>query len=849
MPTSPAIESGDRSHSLIPVESVAQISTLLLDTDPTLDPELARVARQAAAEGIVLLANDGTLPLGTAHLGTAHAGTAHAGTAQAGTARPGSAVAVFGRVQIDWFAVGYGSGGDVKVPYIWNLLAALRDAGVGVDAELADVYSRWSAENRPTHEGTWGQWPHHFPEMPLEPAVVADAARRAQTAVVVIGRAAGEARESTLEPGSFHLTDDERALLDAVTASFPKTVVVIDAGNVMDLSWIAGYGDRIGAVLYAWQGGMEGARAVAGVLAGEISPSGRLTDTIAWSYADYPSAANFGDPDVNEYAEDIFVGYRYFETFAPERVQYPFGFGLGYTTFELSVAEQTEDAGILRFAVDVRNTGTAVGKETVQVYAAVPAGALAQPARVLAAFAKTAELAPGETTRVELTVAVDDLASYDDAGVTGHRSAYVLEPGEYRFFVGADVRSAAAVAATVTIEELRVVRQLTEAAAVDPATPFRRMTLARGADGAAVTAWEDVPTATVSRRERILGTLPAEIPVTGDRGISLDAVSAGEATLDEFIAQLSPEELSLLARGDVTMHSPLGVPGNAGVLGGISPSLRTKGVPPVTTTDGPSGIRLSAYASLLPSGTALASTWNLDLVRELTALHGQEMIRKGSDVLLSPGMNIHRDPLCGRNFEYFSEDPLVTGWTAAAVVQGIQSQGVAACPKHFAANNQETNRTRNDSRVSERALREIYLRGFEICVREAQPRAIMTSYNKVNGVWAHYHHDLVTTILRGEWGYEGCVITDWWMEDAVDPDFPDLESSAYRVRAQVDVLMPGGVKTADGPAGYADETILESFARRDGLTLGELQRTARNVLTLALSLRTERPAEDHSLKG
>lgn len=813
MPLSPAIESGDRSHAVTPVESVAQISTLLEDTDPTLDPALAEVARQAAADGLVLLHNDGTLPLA------------------------GRPVAVFGRVQIDWFAVGYGSGGDVKVPYVWNLLSGLRDAGVAVDAATAELYTAWCAAHRPAFEGTWGQWPHHFPEMPLDPAVAAAAAERADTAVVVIGRAAGEARESVRAPGSFHLTGDERAMLDAVTASFAHTVVVLDAGNVMDLSWVADYGDRIGAVLYAWQGGMEGGRAVAAVLAGEVSPSGKLTDTIAWSYEDYPSAANFGDPDANEYAEDIFVGYRWFETFAPERVQYPFGHGLGYTTFDVTVAETTVDEAGLRLAVDVRNTGAAhSGREVVQVYVAAPDGRLGQPARRLAAFAKTGELAPGAAERLELAVRLDDLASYDDSGATGHRSAWVLEAGHYRFLVGTDVRSAAP-AAVVTIDELRVVRQVSEAAAPSPSAPFRRMTLARDEDGRAVVAWEDVPTATVARAERITAGLPAETPMTGNRGITLDAVAAGVASLDEFVAQLSAEELALLARGDVTMHSALGAAGNAGVLGGVSPSLRAKGVAPVTTTDGPSGIRLSAYASLLPSGTALASTWDTALVRRLTALHGEEMIRKGSDVLLSPGMNIHRDPLCGRNFEYFSEDPLLTGRMAAAVVTGVQSNGVAACPKHFAANNQETNRTRNDSRVSERALREIYLRGFEICVREAEPLALMSSYNQVNGVWSHYHHDLVTTILRQEWGYAGCVITDWWMEEAVDPDFPALADNAYRVRAQVDVLMPGGVKTEAGPGDYADDTILESLARPDGLTLGELQRSARNVLRLVLALK------------
>ncbi|MCT9819120.1 glycoside hydrolase family 3 C-terminal domain-containing protein [Microbacterium sp. W1N] len=811
MPLSPAIESGDRSHSLAPVESVAQISTLLLDTDPTLDPALAALARQAAAEGAVLLANDGTLPLGAE--------------------RP---VAVFGRVQVDWFAVGYGSGGDVKVPYIWNLLAGLRDAGVQVDAELAAAYTAWSGENRPRHDGTWGQWPHHFPEMPLDPALVTAAAERADTAIVVIGRAAGEARESTLEDGSFHLTADERAMLDAVTAAFPHTVVVIDAGNVMDLSWIAGYGPRIAAVLYAWQGGMEGARAVAAVLAGEVAPSGKLTDTIAWSYADYPSSDNFGDPDRNEYREDIFVGYRYFETFAPERVQYPFGFGLGYATFAVDVIQTAVDGGTLAVVADVRNTGDRhSGKETVQVYIEAPSVALSQPARRLAGFAKTALLAPGESERVRIEIALDDLASYDDTGATGHRSAWVREAGDYVIHVGTDVRSASR-AGVVTQDEPQVVRQVTEAAA--PVHAFPRMTRATDADGRAVAGWEDVPTATVSRRARILDTLPAEVPLTGDRGIHLDDVAAGTAELDAFLAQLSVEELSLLARGDVTMHSPLGVAGNAGVLGGVAESLRAKGVRPITTTDGPSGIRVSAYASLLPCGTALASTWNLPLVRELTTRHGEEMVRKGSDVLLSPGMNIHRDPLCGRNFEYFSEDPLVTGRTAAAVVQGVQANGVAACPKHFAANNQETNRTRNDSRVSERALREIYLRGFELCIREARPLALMTSYNQINGVWAHYHHDLVTTILRDEWGFTGTVITDWWMEDAVDPDFPALADNAYRVRAQVDVLMPGGVKTDEGPQAYADETILASYAQPEGITLGELQRTARNVLRLVLAL-------------
>jgi beta-glucosidase len=828
MPLPPATESGDRSHAVARIESVAQLSTVLQDTDPTLDPRLAARARQAAAEGTVLLRNDGVLPL-----------------------RASARVAVFGRVQLDWFAVGYGSGGDVKVPYIWNLLSGLVDAGVQVDRELADLYRSWTAANPPAFDGTWGHWPHHFAEMPVTDAVVSDAADRSDLAMVVIGRAAGEARDSVLDAGSYYLTADERALLDRVTAHFARTVVVLDVGNVMDLGWLEEYGDRIAGLVWAWQGGMEGARAVAAVLTGEIPPSGRLTDTIARSYADYPSAANFGDPDVNVYAEDVFVGYRYFETFAPDRVLFPFGFGLGYATLETSVIEVARDGDSVRVRVEVRNTGVEHhGAETVQLYAAAPefsgsGGALSTPARTLIAFAKSRTLAPGEIERLDLEIHLDDLASFDDGGATGHRNAWVLLPGAYRLLLGTDVRSAREVG-VVDVPDLRVVRACVEAAAPDAGRPFERMVCHAGTDGRSAVGWEPVPVATVSRAERVLGSLPPQMPDPGGAALHLDDVAAGAATIEVFVGQLSDDDLEALTRGDYTMHSALGVAGNAGVLGGVTESLRSRGVRPVTTTDGPSGIRVSAYASLLPSGTALASTWNVALVRELAALHAEEMVRKGSDVLLSPGMNIHRDPLCGRNFEYFSEDPVVTGRMAAAVVSGVQSRGVAACPKHFAANNQETNRTRNDSRVSQRALREIYLRGFEICVRESAPRVIMTSYNQVNGVWSHYHHDLVTVILREEWGYTGCVITDWWMEDAVDPDFPALSNSAYRVRAQVDVLMPGGVKTADGPQPYGDDSIRRSLAEPEGLTRAELQRTARNVLGLVLALapvidaRTER---------
>ncbi|MDO4901353.1 glycoside hydrolase family 3 N-terminal domain-containing protein [Actinomyces sp.] len=807
------------------INEVAQsLNTAAADADRSYDPRLAELARRATAEGTVLLINDGVLPLS-----------------------PSEPVAIFGRVQIDWFAVGYGSGGDVNAVYTTNLLGSLVEQGVNVDAEVASVYRQWcEAQEPPTEE--WGNWPRFYPEMEVDAELVAAAASRARTAVVVIGRAAGEDRENVLEPGGYYLTDTERTVLERVTEHFESTVVIVNSGNVMDLSWAEELG--VSALLLAWPGGMEGGRAVADVLAGAAEPGGRLTDTIARSYEDYPSAANFGAQDFNNYAEDVFVGYRYFETFAPEKVLFPFGHGLGYTSFDLSSAHLDEAAPAPDAEITVRvraaNTGPRPGSTVIQVYRGAPTNTvLPRPARELVAFARTDVISPGQTQEVALSFPRERLAAFDDDGRTGHAHAWVIEAGAYPVHVGASVRQTVA-AGAVVVDALEVVEQLQEALAPSPDAPFERMTVARDAEGRARVGWERVPTATTDLRARILSGLPEVIEPTGDVGIRFSDVVTGHSTMEAFVAQLGVEDLAQLAYGDVEMNSPLGAPGNAGAFGGLTERLRALGVPPVITTDGPSGIRVSAYASLLPCGTALASTWDAPLLEELAALHGQEMLRKGSDVLLAPGMNIHRDPLCGRNFEYYSEDPLLTGLAAAAVVRGIQSQGVSACPKHFACNNQETNRIYNDSRVSARALREIYLRGFRICVQEASPRNIMTSYNKINGQWAHYNYDLVTTILRGEWGYEGNVMTDWWMRYAPDPLFPQLKDSATRVRAGVDVLMPGGETWSSTRADGHDDAVLAGYSPDDTggerLTLGELQQTALHVLRMAATTPAARAA-------
>lgn len=860
MSPSPAAPEGQLLSQVLSASAVPRpLGALDAETALTsagLSPHLAARLRALAAQGCVLLRNEPVLTSGDAAAPSARPDTDACAAVRPGAdadapARPasrpvlplapGEPVALLGRVQRDWIAVGYGSGGDVNAPYVTDLLSSLQAAGVAVDPELASLYETWCAAH-PVDPGTeWGKWPLSYPEMEIDDATLAAAAGRAGTAVVVIGRAAGEDRESLLAPGSYYLTGAEKRLLTQARRHFRAVVAVVVTGNVMDLSWAEELG--VDGLLLAWCGGMEGARAVADVLTGATEPGGRLTDTIARRYEDYPSADHFGDPEANDYVEDVFVGYRYFETFAPEAVLYPFGYGLGYGHVALDAQglERTEDGVTL--TVTATGAGSRPSSTVVQVYVEAPTGALARPARELVAFARTSVLAAGEAEEIELDISWRDLASYDDSGATGHRFAWVLPAGEYRLHVGQDVRTTEP-AGAFRLEVSGVVEQLEQAAAPDPAHPFRRLTRRLADDGTSLLAWEDVPLSEVDLRERVLARLPQARHRSGQgkadgAAPTFEDVRADRASLDDLLATLPPEDLARLAYGDTEMDSPLGAAGNAGALGGVSPSLRDRGVPPAITTDGPSGLRLAATASLLPCGTALASTWDPEAVEEAATLHGQEMVALGSDILLAPGMNIHRDPLCGRNFEYYSEDPLLTGTMGAAVVTGVQASGRSACPKHFAANNQETARIYADSRVSERALREIYLRGFEIVVREAAPRTIMTSYNKVNGVWSHYHYDLVTTILRREWGYQGLVMTDWWMRMATDPDFPALRDSAYRVRAGVDVLMPGG--DAHGST-TRDTGVMDAYRcgleadgdPTQGLTLGELQDVAGHVLRFLL---------------
>ena len=766
----------------------------------TITDGMPELLREAAAETAILLENNGVLPF-----------------------KKGSRVSVFGRVQKDWFFTGYGSGGDVKKPYGVNLIDGLKNCeDLVLNTELSDLYERWCEKN-PVDHGVWGHWPKCYPEMTLTTEIVKKAKANSDNAVFVIGRSSGEDRENTLEKGSFYVTDEERTALHRVCEQFDNVTLILNIGSVIDMAWLREFGNKIGAIMIVWQGGMESGNAVADLLSGKVNPCGRLTDTIAKKYEDYPSSSNFGNTNYNNYYEDIYVGYRYFETFNKEAVAYPFGYGLSYTTFDISFdgAEKNEENVVVKCAV--KNTGEYAGKEVVQVYISKPVGCLGNPEKELVAFAKTKVLNPGESETLEIVIPIERFYSYDDSSGSGYAFCYVMEKGEFALCIGNNVRNAEKVWSYYQ-EETTPMIKLKQVAA--PQEMYGRLVNLRGIQGK-----EDVILRKYDLKEIILENIGIGVPMTGDKGYKLSDVEAGTVSMEEFVAQLSLEELEAISRGDYKMDSPLGPKGNAGAMGGVLPSLRDKGIPPMITTDGPSGIRLLSYCSLIPNGTALASTFNTELVEKVYAKISEELREKGSDILLAPGMNIHRSPLCGRNFEYYSEDPIVTGLMGAAAVKGIQTCGGSACPKHFACNNQEVNRTKNDSRVSERALREIYLKGFEICVKTAKPNTIMTSYNKINGVWGHYNYELCERLLREEWGFDGVVMTDWWMRPSKSQEFPQMRDQAYRVRAGVNVLMPGGDRVTNGKP---DGTLLKTYCQKDGITLYELQRNATFVLKLCM---------------
>ena len=761
-------------------------------------------ARQAVAEGQVLLLNQNhVLPL-----------------------PKGSHVAVFGRMQLHYYKSGTGSGGMVNVNKVTGILEALEESeDVQVYEPLVGVYREWEKDH-PFDEGVgWGNEPWSQEEMELNEALVEGAAEKNEYAIVILARTAGEDKDNKMLEGAYCLTSIEEDMLQKVRKSFAKMIVLLNTGNIMDMSFMDQY--RPDAVMYVWQGGMIGGLGTVDVLTGKVCPSGRLSDTIAAQMSDYPADPYFGGLEQNLYVEDIYVGYRYFESAAKSKVLYPFGFGLSYTTFSMEADGFSYAENQVSFVMKVTNTGSVAGKEVVQVYAKAPLGKLGKPARVLIDFKKTKELMPGECETLTFAIPTSVFASYNEVSTAGMPVGWVLEAGEYTIYAGGNVRDVYAVG-SFTLDELQIVEECRNALA--PTTAFKRMKMTAAnehaeAAGVYEIAMEEVPLRVVSPEEKRNAELPESCEITGDRGIKLADVKAGKATLDEFVAQLTEEELASIVRGE-GMGSPKVTAGTAAAFGGVTKSLLEKGIPCGCCDDGPSGMRLDSgmKAFSLPNGTLLACTFNTQLNEELYAFTAVEMIKNRVDILLGPGMNIHRHPLNGRNFEYFSEDPLLTGKMAAAQVRGLKSAGVTGSLKHFCGNNQETRRHTSNSIISERALREIYLRGFEIAVKEAKADAVMTTYGPVNGIWTSSNYDLVTDILRKQWGFEGVAMTDWWAYVCREGDKPAKTDFATMVKAQNDLYMvcPDSEKNEHG-----DNTV-ESL--HDGsLTLGELQRCAKNI--------------------
>ncbi|WP_299140755.1 glycoside hydrolase family 3 C-terminal domain-containing protein [uncultured Vibrio sp.] len=793
--------------------------------------KLVPASRQAAGEGIVLLKNnDNVLPLSSK-----------------------DNIALFGRCQIDTYRSGTGSGGAVNVPYVVSALDGLRaNAKIQLNEELFAVYQDWIA-NHPFDDGGggWTAEPWFQDEMPLTDDIVKNAAYQSNKAMVFIGRTAGEDQDNADMAGSYRLTEKEITMISTVNRHFSNVIIVMNVTNIMDMSWLdkIDHHQSIKAVLYSWAAGMEGGHGLADIVSGDQSPSGRLTDTIAYNIADYPSHANFGRTDRNIYQEDIYVGYRYFETFAPDAVQFEFGAGLSYTEFSHELINFSCHGNgaktVLHFTIKVTNIGHDFdSKEVVQLYVESPQGQLGKPARTLVGFTKTQIIKPGKSELVNISLPVSLLASYDDSGVTGHGHSYVLEPGNYQFFLGHSVRKAMPIAANYQLNSSMVIESLREACA--PIQSFKRIKPLEKKDcGTFLLSYEAVPIRTVSLAERINSNLPKPLKITGDKGIKLIDVKQGKAELSTFIAQMTPHQLATIVRGE-GMCSPKVTPGTASAFGGVSDSLFELGIPVAAAADGPSGIRMDSghKASQVPIGTLLGCTWNLALNEELFYLIGKELQANHIDTLLGPGINIHRHPLNGRNFEYFSEDPYITGFMAAAQTRGLSKAGVSGTIKHFSGNDQETARVDVDSIMSERALREIHIKPFEIAVKEGQASTIMTSYNPVNGHWAASNYDLNTTILRQEWGFTGIVMTDWWakMNDPVKGGEESKTFTSFMLRAQNDLYM---VVEHDGAETNAlgDDTL--NALENGTLTLGELQRSAMNICRFIMAA----PVMDRPLKA
>ncbi len=817
------------------------MSKIYAPTDPAvsrMEEEHRELVRKLAPQGMVLLENDGTLPL--------------AGPEKA---------ALYGRGARHTVRGGTGSG-DVNARETVNIEAGLLRAGFTVTTgSWLDTLDRELAAAEQAHERELAEamkaggknpiiiyFEHPF-QAPPEPVIPAETG---DLAIYVVSRNSGEGKDRTAAPGDYCLSPREEENLRALRKGYQRLVVILNVGGVLDTAFLREL--KPNALLLMSQAGAGGGDALADALLGITPPSGRLTDTWALAYADYPSSASFGvndgDLDREPYGEDVFVGYRYFDTFGRD-VAYPFGYGLDYTSFSLACTGA--EAGPTRLCVkaEVKNTGARPGRFVAQLYVTPPAGSLPKPRQSLIAYSKTRLLGPGESQELELRCSLRELASFCET-----LSAWVLEPGDYILRLGRHSRDSH-VAALLRLNDLAVLETVGRYMAMQEEIPLLR-------PDASVKplqfAGEEAEKASAPLLELQAGSIPSirrawvrpVLPQPPKEPVTPADVAAGRRSALEWAVQQSDEALAGMVVGAGGNQSMVGsasvhVPGAAGETGSHIP-----GVPPMILADGPAGLRLTPhfqllkdgsilqlenrfaalmgedrteadtegavdyyqYATAIPIATLLAQSWDTELVKAAGRLVGREMKKFGVTLWLAPGMNIHRNPLCGRNFEYYSEDPLVAGYTAAAMTLGVQeTPGVGTTPKHYACNNQEDNRAYENSVVSVRALREIYLRGFELCVRLSQPLSLMTSYNCINGTHSANHRDLLNGVLRHDWGFRGFVMTDWGTTGNSGMEMAEGVDSvpALCISAGNDLIMPGNPRDIqdilDSLAGKTDHPL------------------------------------------
>lgn len=768
------------------------------------------IARKAAEEGMVLLKNEGNvLPLAKE-----------------------TKVALFGSGASMTVKGGTGSG-DVNERNSVSIYEGLKNAGYIITTEewikeYDDLYEKartdWRDDILNKAKGKEGSSTEFFNVYTSTPFVRPEGGSVYDTdtecAFFVLSRVAGEGADRFHEKGDYLLTEKEEEMLEDICRYYENVIVVINAGGIVDLSFIDRY-KKIRGLIQIVQPGMEGGNAFASLISGKVTPSGKLTDSWAYHYEDYPNAVNYshnnGNVKVEKYAEDIYVGYRYFDTFDVP-VRYGFGYGLSYTEFSVETisAVYTSEGNEPRIDVQVRvkNTGsTYSGKEVIQAYVSCPQEKLEKEYRRLCAFEKTCEIKPGEETDVVLHIPVYSMASYDM-----EEPGWVLEKGKYGIWIGSSLQSSVLTAKAELQSDVVLVH-------TEHICKLDEELEASG--GNAEKSREKYDAAAASAEDLIHIYIPAEEFKTETILYRKNADIYDEEAR-KFVDMLTEEQLVCLAAGDPGKAqggnlgaAGISVPGSAGETHHCAAD---QNLASIVLADGPAGLRLMQYyhvhegkivtmpfqfsleggifcpdtgdlpgeryyqyCTALPVGTLLAQSWNKNLLRETGRMIGTEMEEFGVTLWLAPGMNIHRNPLCGRNFEYYSEDPLLSGTMAASITEGVQSiPGCGTTIKHFACNNQEDNRMGSDSIVSERALREIYLKGFEIAVKQAHPLAIMTSYNLINGVHAANNYDICTNAARNEWGFDGLIMTDW-----TTTEVDDTCTASGCMRAGNDLIMPG----------------------------------------------------------